>query len=341
MAFQAIESSKVPAFNIVDERLKAVSSEISISETAYDFDRRVYCLRLLGPSGRCADLYLSRQFLEDLRDNPVGPSGKYTIELTAKLNAQLLETIEAAGLISFGEEALKFLLLKFLAEEQKNGRSVYKYNAVGKRVQGDLERWLKTDLLPDEKQTLIWAWDELMRLRLIAPTGADLIAPDDWVKITDRGIAAVEGKTYTEYSEIEVFISKGEVYTAFRALQQIFQQARSEVIIIDPYIDEQALDHVAALEPTIKVQLLTEHVKGSFRAAYNKLLQQRGNVEARVVAHFHDRFIMVDGAVCYQLGSSINHLGSKAAVIDRKSESVRDKVLSEFADVWPTSIPLS
>jgi hypothetical protein len=71
-------------------------------------------------------------------------------------------------------------------------------------------------------------------------------------------------------------------------------------------------------------------IEGSFRAAYNKLLQQKGNVEARAVAPFHDRFIMVDGAVCYQLGSSINHLGNRAAVIDRKSETIRDKVLSEF-----------
>jgi hypothetical protein len=250
------------------------------------------------------------------------------------VNSQVLETIETAGLISFGEEPLKFLLLKFVAEEQKNGRTVYKYNAIGKGVQGDFERWLKTDLVPEEKQNLIWAWNEVVRLRLIAPTGTDLIAPDDWVKITERGTAAVEGKSYTEYSEIEVFISKGEVYTGFRALQQIFEQARSEIIIIDPYVDEQVLDHVAALNSTIKVQLLTEHVKETFKAAFPKLVQQRGNVEARVASHFHDRFVILDGAACYQLGSSINHLGRKATVIDRKSGTVKDKILSEFASLW-------
>jgi hypothetical protein len=37
------------------------------------------------------------------------------------------------------------------------------------------------------------------------------------------------------------------VFTAFRALQQILQQARSEVIIIDPYVDVQVLDYIAAL----------------------------------------------------------------------------------------------
>jgi hypothetical protein len=340
MAFKAIESSNVPAFDIVRERIQAVSSQISISETAYDFDRTLYCFRILGPSGRHADLHLPRELLDDLRDNPASPTGKYTIELTARLDAKLLEAIEAAGLISLSEEPLKFQLLKFVAEEQKNGRTPNKYNAVGKGVQGDFERWLRTDLAPEEKDSLIWAWGELIRLRLIAPVGTDLTVPDEWVKLTERGAAAVEGKTYTEYAEIEAFISKGQVYTAFRTLQQIFQQARSAVVVIDPYIDEQVLDHVAALDPGVKVQIITEVVKGNFKTAYSKLLQQRGNLEARAVAHFHDRFVILDGAVCYQLGSSINHLGSKATVIDRKSNTVRDRVLSEFASLWPGASPL-
>lgn len=230
--------------------------------------------------------------------------------------------------------------MKFVSEEQKNGRSPNKYNVIGRGAQGDFERWLGRDLTPDEKDSLIWTWDELIRQRLIAPTGKDLVAPDSWIKLTERGATAVEGKSFSEYIEIETFISKGEVYTAFRALQRIVQQAQSEIIIIDPYVDEQVLDHIAAINPHIKIQLVTEHIKGIFAAAYRKLLQQRGNLEVRVAAHFHDRFVIVDGAVCYQLGSSINTLGSKATLIDRKSNAVRDDVLSEFAGLWPRATPL-
>jgi hypothetical protein len=319
MAFKTIQPSEVPAFTIVAARAKSISSEVLISETGYDFDRELYSFRLAGPSGRHADVNFSREFLDDLRDNPASPTGKYTLELTAKLDSTLLEAIEVSGLISFGEEPLKFLLLKFVAEEQKNGRPLHKYNVIGKGAQGEFERWLGRDLALDEKDSLIWTWDELIRLRLIAPTGQDLVAPDSWIKLTERGASAIEGKSFSEYVEIETFISKGQVYTAFRALQLIFQQARSEVIVIDPYVDEQVLDHIAAIDPQIKVQLVTEH----------------GNLEVRVAAHFHDRFIILDGAVCYQLGSSINTLGSKATVIDRKSNTVRDSVLSEFSGLWP------
>jgi hypothetical protein len=337
MGFKVVESSGVPAFDIVRERIESVSPQISISVTAYDFDRTVYCFRLLGFSGRQADVHLSHELLDDLRDNPANPTGKYTIELTAKLDAKLREAIEASGLIALGEEPLMFHLLKFIAEEQKNGRNPNKYNVIGKGVRGDFERWLQIDLTPDEKDSLIWAWSELIRLRLTGPTGVDLVVPDDWVKLTERGAAAVEGRTYTDYAEIEAFISKGQVYSAFRILQQIFGQARSLVVVIDPYIDEQVLDHIAAIGSEIKVQIITEIVKGSFDTAYRKLLQQRGNIEARVAAHFHDRFIILDGEACYQLGSSINHLGNKATVIDQKSSTVREKVLSEFARLWPAA----
>lgn len=117
MAFQPVRSSEVPAFAIAEARAKSISPEISVLETGYDTDRELYCLRLTGPNGRHADVHLSRELLDDLRDNPASPTGKYTLELTAKLDEGLLEAIEVSGLISFGEEPLKFLLLKYVSEE--------------------------------------------------------------------------------------------------------------------------------------------------------------------------------------------------------------------------------
>ena len=47
--------------------------------------------------------------------------------------------------------------------------------------------WLGKDVLPHEKQTLIWVWDEVKRARLINATGTDLVSPDDWVILSPRG----------------------------------------------------------------------------------------------------------------------------------------------------------
>jgi hypothetical protein len=83
---------------------------------------------------------------------------------------------------------------------------------VGRNGPGDFERWLGITLTEDEKETLIWIWGDLLRLRLITPTGKDLV-----VRVTDKGIAAIDGKSYVEYDEQEVFIAKGEVYSAAKA----------------------------------------------------------------------------------------------------------------------------
>jgi hypothetical protein len=90
VAFRSHDGTKVSALDIVEARVAAVSADLLIDETAYDFDAGTYRLRLLAKNGRRADLDLSRELLEDLRDNPSGPKAKYTLELTSKLTAKFL-----------------------------------------------------------------------------------------------------------------------------------------------------------------------------------------------------------------------------------------------------------
>jgi hypothetical protein len=212
---------------------------------------------------------------------------------------------------------------------------------VGRDGAGDFERWLRITLTSEEKETLIWIWGDLLRLRLITPTGKDLVVPDNWVRVTDKGIAAIEGKSYVEYDEQEVFIAKGEVFTAYRTIKKIMDKSQTELLVIDPYVDEDLLDIFAGLNPTVKIRLLTERPKGNFKIAYRMLQQQRGGIEARCSSQFHDRFIVVDKRACYQLGGSINHAGAKATTIGTKSDAIPDRVIAEAEKAWSSATPIS
>lgn len=86
----------------------------------------------------------------------------------------------------------------------------------------------------------------------------------------------------------------------------IMSQARSESLVIDPYVDEDLLDMFASLDASVSIRVLTEHLKGNFKAAFRKLQQPRGGIEVRCSSQLHDRFIVVDGRSCHQLGGSIN-----------------------------------
>ena len=78
--------------------------------------------------------------------------------------------------------------------------------------------------------------------------------------------------------------------------------------MVDPYVDEDLLDIFSSLQSISQNQGANlEHLKGDFKLAFRKLQQQRGGIEVRCSSQFHDRFIVVDGSACYQLGGSINH----------------------------------
>src|SRR5882762_2770191 len=220
---------------------------------------------------------------------------------------------------------------------RRNSRPVHKYNAIGRSGSGSFEQWLGKSLSRDEKDTLIWAWDELRRLRLIAPTGTDLVNPDDWVRVTEKGTAAIEGKNYAEYVEGEVFINKGEVYTAYTKIKAILKQARRELLIIDPHLSGEVIEMLSTLDGSIQIRLLGTYFHGDFKVACKRFEKERGRIEVRESQHFHDRFVVVDGNAVYQLGGSLKDAGAKATVIDRKEEATAKKIVKEAEQVWGSS----
>jgi hypothetical protein len=339
MSASQIDLKDVPGINVIQARLASIDAGLTVSAAGYDFDDTSYVLSLSG-QGREGRVRLSRELLDDVRDNRTPPGSRYSQELHAKLTDALREVIESNGLISFSEKALKYKLLQFIYNESKERQHVEKYNTIGRDGTGDFERWLKITLTKDEKETLIWIWGDLLRLRLITPTGKDLVIPDNWVRVTDKGISAIEGKSYVEYDEQEVFIAKGEVYSAYRTIKNIMSQGQKEILVIDPYVDEDLLDMFASLDPSVKIKVLTEHLKGDFKLAFRKLQQQRGGIEVRCSSQFHDRFIVVDGRACYQLGGSINHAGAKATVIGIKSDAIRERVIAEAESTWSSASPV-
>jgi hypothetical protein len=339
MGAEQVRVEEVPAITIIRARLSEISEEIRVEEAGRDFDSGDYFIRL-SSGDRETVVRLSRELLDDLRDNPSAPTSKYSQALNERLTVALLAAIEHDGLVSYNESNLKFLLLKFIYEETKNSRTVHKYNAIGRSGQGMFEQWLRRALRSEEKETLIWAWDELRRLRVITPTGTDLVNPDDWVRITEKGMAAIEGKGYAEYVEGEVFINKGEVYTAYTKIKAILKQARRELVIIDPHLGGEVVEMLSTLDGGIEIRVLGTYFHGDFKLAYKKLQKERGNIEVRQSDHFHDRFIIVDKTAVYQLGGSIKDAGAKATVIDKKQDSTAERIVKEVEAVWPSSSAL-
>ena len=101
-------------------------------------------------------------------------------------------------------------------------------------------------------------------------------------------------------------------FDAYSLIQQIFESANNEIIIIDNYIDRSILDRLIVKKKSVKVLIYTNintsKLLGSDIKSYNS--QYRG-LTVLYTTKVHDRFIIIDRNKLYHLGHSIKDLGKK------------------------------
>ncbi|WP_018408125.1 hypothetical protein [Methylocystis rosea] len=97
------------------------------------------------------------------------------------------------------------------------------------------------------------------------------------------------------------FIPAGNAFDAMAAVGSVLNRATSDILIVDPYMDEKALTDFAVLVG-IELRLLADERdhKPSFRPAVKRWISQYGRerpVQARLASarSLHDRLIAVDG----------------------------------------------
>ncbi len=120
-------------------------------------------------------------------------------------------------------------------------------------------------------------------------------------------------KTFSDFKEKNnhLFFS-GQIFDAYSLLIDIFNKAKSEIIIIDNYIDKNILDILSKTNKTIKI--ITNEYNNQ---DYNKYKEQYDNVELTISNVFHDRFIIIDKRILYHCGASFKDLGKKCFEISK------------------------
>src|SRR5207248_1034138 len=113
---------------------------------------------------------------------------------------------------------------------------------------------------------------------------------------------------------LSTVIGKGMVFDYFDELRKIIERARQDLFVVDPYLDadfvSRYLQHVH--QPT-QVRLLARDKLPPLMTAARMLAQQAKLViEVRSAPSFHDRYLFVDKAACYQSGASFKDGGRTA-----------------------------
>lgn len=106
----------------------------------------------------------------------------------------------------------------------------------------------------------------------------------------------------------------GQIFDAHEHLCSIVRQANKNIRIIDPFLNDKALDILSKSRNVERYVYLTNPSLLS-KKDIKSFKNQYGHLEVKYIKKFHDRFIIIDDKDCYSIGTSINGAGLKTFTV--------------------------
>ena len=114
---------------------------------------------------------------------------------------------------------------------------------------------------------------------------------------------------FEEKKKVNEIYFNGQIYDAYSKIQEIFDEATKEIIIIDSYADYTLLDIIKRLN--IKVIIITKPNNLLTKQDIIRYSKQYNNLKVIYDNTFHDRYFILDNKIVYHCGTSINRIGYK------------------------------
>ncbi len=117
-----------------------------------------------------------------------------------------------------------------------------------------------------------------------------------------------------EKRKINEIYFNGQIYDAYSKIQDIFNDSKKQIIIIDAYADYTLLDIIKRLK--IEVIIITKPDNLLTKQDITKYNKQYHNLRVIFNNDFHDRYFILDDSKVYHCGTSINRIGYKTFSIN-------------------------
>ncbi len=109
---------------------------------------------------------------------------------------------------------------------------------------------------------------------------------------------------------VEGVFCDGQIYDAFVFVIGLIKRAKTEIILIDNYIDETVLTMLDNRCDGVYAVIYTASFSDKMKLALQKHNSQYKSVNIKVYKDSHDRFLIIDNEV-YHIGASLKDLGKK------------------------------
>ena len=123
----------------------------------------------------------------------------------------------------------------------------------------------------------------------------------------------------------------GQVFDAYELASKIIRSAKTSIVLIDNYIDESTLTHLAKKNEHVKVLLLSKTISKQLALDVKKANEQYGNFELREFSLSHDRFLIIDDTDVFHLGASLKDLGKIWFAFSKLEKTSVANILNEMS----------
>ena len=125
-----------------------------------------------------------------------------------------------------------------------------------------------------------------------------------------KEIEDIKEKTFVEPVKQRLFYD-GQYFDAYDFICSLISQAKESILLIDPYFDEFGLHFLNKREPNVNLCVCVSEKSKLEDADVEQFKRQYGQLDIIKTDVFHDRYLIIDSAICYSLGASLNYMGKR------------------------------
>lgn len=126
---------------------------------------------------------------------------------------------------------------------------------------------------------------------------------------------------------------EGQVFDAYELASKIIRTAKKSIVLIDNYIDETTLTHLAKKKKDVQVFLLTKTISKQLQLDVQKANAQFPTFTLNQFTQSHDRFLIIDNKEVYHLGASLKDLGKKWFAFSKMDKSSVENILNSILEL--------
>lgn len=124
----------------------------------------------------------------------------------------------------------------------------------------------------------------------------------------------------------------GQVFDAYVFVAGLIKKAKTDIILIDNYVDETVLTLLAKRNNQVSAIIYTKSISKQLQLDLNKHNSQYPEIKVLKFTEAHDRFLIIDEKEMYHFGASLKDLGKKWFAFS-KMEGMTETVLANLLKI--------